>query len=298
MVTLTPLFEYLFNYTTDIKLLELSNLNNPILRDLMIRSPGSYHHCIMVGTLSEAAAEAVGGNALLARVGGYYHDIGKMKNPHYYIENQFAGVNIHDRQPAHLSKTMIMSHVKEGVKIGLERQLGKPVIDIIEQHLGTTLMTYFYEKAKKEYEERVQKDELLPTVQESDFRYPGPKPQTVEAAIVMMADSVEASTRALNTSNLSRLKNVCERIINRLFTDGQLDDCELTLKDLHNIVDSFYHVLVGMYHRRIGYPGSGVQAEQSYDSNYNPKQTKEDTDSSEKSEPVDQKNPLFKKMGS
>ncbi len=295
VVTLTPLFEYLFNYTTDVKLLELSNLNHPILRELMIRAPGSYHHSIMVGTLAEHAAEAIGAHALLARVGGYYHDIGKIKNPHYYIENQFGGINIHDREPAHLSKTMIMSHVKEGVKFGDEKRLGKRVVDIIEQHLGTTLMMYFYEKAKREYEERVKKDELLPLVEENDFRYPGPKPQTREAALVMMADAVEASTRALSSSNLSRVRVVCEKIIHRLFSDGQFDECDLTLRDLHAIIDSFYHVLVGIYHRRISYPGGGVKAEP-YDANYNPKQTKEDSDSQTKDPEVDDE-ALYKKMG-
>ena len=296
VVTLTPLFEYIFNYTTDVKLLELSNLNHPILRDLMMRAPGSYHHSIMVGTLAEHAAEAIGANALLARVGGYYHDIGKIKNPHYYIENQFGGVNIHDREPAHLSKTMIMSHVKEGVKLGYERRLGKRVADIIEQHLGNTLMVYFYEKAKKEYEERVKKDELLPPVEENDFRYPGPKPQTREAALVMMADAVEASTRALASGNLSRVKAACEKIIHRLFSDGQFDECDLTLRDLHAIIDSFYHVLVGIYHQRISYPGGGGIKAEPYDANYNPKQTKEDQDSQAKDSEVDEKT-LYKKMG-
>ncbi len=286
MVALIPLFEYLFKYTTELKLFELSNLNHPILRDLMLRAPGSYHHSIMVGTLAEGAAEAIGANALLARVGGYYHDIGKIKNPHYYIENQFGGINVHDRQPAHMSKTMIMSHVKEGAKLGDEYQLGKPIVDIIEQHLGTSLMVYFYEKAKEEYKSRSE-TELLPPVQEMDFRYAGPKPQTRESALVMLADSVEASTRALATSNMSRVRVACEKIVQRHFVDGQLDDCDLTLKDLNRIVDSFFHVLVGVYHRRVGYPGEGIRPE-TY--------AKEDQDSSVKNTTLDEAT-LFKKLG-
>lgn len=296
VVTVTPACEYLFDYTTDLKLLELSNLNHPLLREFMIRAPGSYHHSLMVGTLAESGAEAIGANVLLARVGGYYHDIGKMKNPHYYIENQLGGINIHDRQPAHLSRTMIMSHVKDGAKMAEERLLGKPIIDIIEQHLGTTTMVYFYSKAKKEYAERSKKDELLPPVNENDFRYPGPKPQTKEAAIVMLSDAVEASTRAFASSNLSRLRIVCEKVANRVFADGQLNESELTLKDLHQIVDSFYHVLVGVYHKRISYPG-GIQAElQSYDANYSPKPAKEDQSSSSQDSPVDADS-IFKKGG-
>ena len=296
VIALVPLCEYLFHYTTDVKLLELSNLNNPILRDLMIRAPGSYHHSMMVGTLAENAAEAVGADALLARVGAYYHDIGKMKNPHYYIENQFGGYNIHDRQPPHLSKTMIMSHVKEGVKMGLERRLGNPIVNIIQQHHGTTAMMYFYAKAKKQYRLQVEEGEQeLKPVEESDFRYEGPKPQTIEAAIVMMSDSVEAATRAMQTAHLPRLKVACEKIVNRLFTDGQLDESDLTLQDLHKIVDSFYHVLVGVYHRRISYPaGSGIQKETPYDANYNPKPAKEE-DSDSKDQEMDDET-VFKKM--
>ncbi len=301
VVAVTPFFEYLFGYTTDLKLLELSNLNNPLLKDLMIRAPGSYHHSIMVGTLAEHAAQAVGANALLARIGGYYHDIGKMRNPHYFIENQFGGFNIHDHQPPHLSKTMIQAHVKEGIKIGEERNLGKRVTDLIGQHHGTSLTVYFYEKAKMELLERKEatgegtKEVHEVSVDENDFRYGGPRPQSVEAAIVMMADSIEAATRALNTSNLGRLKVVCEKIVNRLFKDNQLDDCDLTLRDLGRIIDSFHHVLIGIYHRRISYPG-GVVAEQPYDANYYPKQTKDETDSDTEDKDVDQ-NSIFKKMG-
>ena len=301
VVTLTPLVEYVFGYTTDVKLLELSNLNNPVLRELMIRAPGSYHHSLMVGTLAENAADAIGADALLARVGGYYHDIGKMKNPHYYIENQFGGFNIHDRQPAHLSKTMIMSHVKAGIKMGIERRLGQRIVDVIAQHHGTTLLLYFYDKAKEELKEQ-QKEEAehgvhQKSVGEDEYRYEGPRPGTVEAAIVMMADSVEAATRAMNTSHLPRLRVVCEKIVNRLFTDGQLNECHLTLSDLSQIVDSFYHVLVGIYHRRISYPAGGVKAEQpSYDAVYYPRQTKKDANSKEKDSEVDEDS-IFKKMG-
>lgn len=157
-------------------------------------------------------------------------------------------------------------------------------------------MVYFYEKAKKEYEERVKKDELLPPVEENDFRYPGPKPQTREAALVMMADAVEASTRALASGNLARVKAACEKIIHRLFSDGQFDECDLTLRDLHAIIDSFYHVLVGIYHQRISYPGGGGIKAEPYDANYNPKQTKEDQDSQPKDSEMDEK-ALYKKMG-
>ncbi len=293
----TPAFEYLFNYTTDLRLLELSNLNHPVLRDLMLRSPGSYHHSIVVGTLAENAAEAIGANVLLARVGGYYHDIGKMKNPHYYIENQFRGYNIHDHVSAHLSRMMIMSHVKEGVKIGTERNIGKSVVDIIEQHLGTTLMNYFYQKAKKEALETHAKDPTYPKgVDETEYRYPGPRPQTNEAAIVMMADSVEAAARTLNTSHLPRIRVVCEKMIHRLFMDGQLNDSELTLRDLTRIVDSFYHVLVGIYHRRISYPAGGVQEEKTYGTGDDRQQSGEGGDIEKENREVDEET-IFKKMG-
>ena len=300
VVTVTPLFEYLFGYTTDIKLIELSNLNNPVLRDLMIRAPGSYHHCIMVGTLAENAAEALGVDALLARVGGYYHDIGKMKNPHYYIENQFGGFNIHDKQLPHLSRIMIISHVKEGVKLGIDKNLGQKIIDIIAQHHGTTLMMYFYQKAKQLLKEEKIEEEGSSQIHEVDvdeneYRYEGPRPQTVEAAIVMLADSVEAAARALNTAHLPRLKVVCERIINRLFADEQLNECDLTLRDLNIISSSFYHVLVGVYHRRISYPG-GIRAEQPYDANYYPKSAKEDENSNPENSSLAEDD-IFKKMG-
>ncbi len=243
-----PVIESLFHYTTDIKLLELASLNSPVLRDLMIRAPGTYHHSILVGTMVEAAAEAIHANPLLARVAAYYHDIGKISKPLYFIENMVGGENRHDKLSPSMSALILTSHVKEGVELARERRLGRPIIDIIRQHHGTALITFFYKKAKDA------EDPDNRTADERDFRYPGPKPQTREAGLVMLADCVEAASKTLSDPTPSRIQGMVQKIINNIFIDGQLDECELTLKNLHDIAKSFNRILAGIYHHRIDYP--------------------------------------------
>ena len=243
-----PVIETLFHYTTDIKLLELANLNSPLLRDLMIKAPGTYHHSVVVGNLVEAAAEAINANPLLARVAAYYHDIGKSSKPLYFIENQGGEENRHDKLTPSMSALILISHIKEGAELAREKHLGQPITDIIRQHHGTGLIKFFYERAKKQAEITGQ------NVEEKDFRYPGPKPQTREAGIVMLADCTEAASRTLVNPTPDRIQGMVQNIINRIFTDGQLDECELTLKNLHEIAKSFNRILNGIFHHRIDYP--------------------------------------------
>lgn len=242
-----PVIETLFNYTTDIKLLELANLNSPLLRDLMVRAPGTYHHSVVVGNLVEAAAEAVNANPLLARVAAYYHDIGKASKPLYFIENQGNEYNRHDRLSPSMSALILISHIKEGVELAREKRLGQPIIDIIRQHHGNGLIKYFYDKAK------MQTGASGQNVEEKDFRYPGPKPQTREAGIVMLADCVEAASRTLINPTPDRIQGMVQKLINNVFIDGQLDECELTLKNLHEIAKSFNRILNGIFHHRVEY---------------------------------------------
>jgi hypothetical protein len=242
-----PVIETLFNYTTDIKLLELANLNSPLLRDLMVRAPGTYHHSVVVGNLVEAAAEAVNANPLLARVSAYYHDIGKASKPLYFIENQSGEDNRHDKLSPSMSALILISHIKEGVELAREKHLGQPIIDIIRQHHGSGMIKFFYDKARTQAEASGQ------TVEEKDFRYPGPKPQTREAAIVMLADCVEAASRTLSNPTPDRIQGMVQKLINNIFIDGQLDECELTLKNLHEIAKSFNRILQGIFHHRVEY---------------------------------------------
>lgn len=243
-----PLLESVFNYTTDIKLLELSNLNHPLLREMIIKAPGTYHHSLWVGSMVESAAEEIGANPLLGKVMSYYHDIGKMEHAAYFIENQKPGHNPHDHISPFLSRTLLIAHVKDGVEMGLHYKLGKPIIDGIIQHHGTTLIAYFYNKALD------LKGEDDADISEEEFRYPGPKPQFREAALCMLADSIEAAARSLDEPTPVRLQNIVKNIIQRKFLDGQLDECNLTLKDLSKVEDAFKRILLGMYHQRIDYP--------------------------------------------
>lgn len=242
-----PVLEYSFNVTTDISLLELLDMNHPLMKSLMINAPGTYHHSVIVGTLVESAAEAIGVNPLLARVSAYYHDIGKIKMPEYFVENQTGAVSKHERLTPHMSSMIIVSHIKEGVELAKQYKLPQPVIDIIQQHHGTSLMTYFFQKAKE------QNLEHIPP--EDEYRYHGPKPQTRVAALVMMADAVEAASRVLTDPTPARIAALVDRIINRIFLEGQLDECELTLKDIFEIKRHFSYILTGILHKRIDYPG-------------------------------------------
>lgn len=247
---ITPLFEAFFSYTTDIKLLELANLNQPVFQRMIIEAPGTYHHSIVVASLVEAAAESIGANSLLAKVSAYYHDIGKTKKASYFIENQRGGENRHDKLTPKMSSLVIISHVKDGCEIAQEVKLGNQITDIIRQHHGTGLVSFFYDKAKKD------KDISIRSLPESDFRYPGPKPQTREAGLVLLGDVIEASSRTLSNPTPSRINNLVKERIERVFADGQLDECEITLKDLNKITDSFARILNGIFHHRIDYPDS------------------------------------------
>ena len=242
-VGLIPLSELIFGYTTNLRLLELGTLDHPLLRELSIKAPGTYYHSMLVSTLAEMAAEKVKANSILAKVGAYFHDIGKLKKPEYFVENQGL-VNKHSKLSPHMSVLIIKSHVKDGVELAKAHKLGESIIDIIEQHHGTSLIAYFYKKALDAGED----------VREEDFRYPGPKPQTKEAAIVMMADAVEAASRTLSEPTPGRIKGLVFNIINNLIRDGQLDECNLTFKDLRIIGDIFVKVLTGIHHKRIEYP--------------------------------------------
>ncbi len=252
---LAPLVETIFGYVTDIKLLEMASLDKPIMRDLMMRAPGTYYHCVLVGNLVESASEAIGANPLLAKVSAYYHDLGKIKKPLYYIENQNDGMeNPHDRLSPSMSSLILISHTKDGVDLARRNRVGKPIIDIIQQHHGTNLISYFYQKAKSKEKDGQQ------SIKEEDFRYPGPKPQTREAAIVMLADAVEAASKTLSDPTSSRIQGLVQRIINQIFIDGQLNECELTLLDLQLISETFTRILTGIFHHRVDYPEAVKEA--------------------------------------
>ena len=243
-----PILESVFKITTDIRLLELSNLNNPILRRLAVEAPGTYHHSIIVGTLAEAASEAIGASPLLARVGAYYHDIGKLKTPEYYVENQMFISNKHENLTPSMSSLILASHVKDGLAMAEQMKLVEEVRDLIPEHHGTRLMKYFYQKAKDA-------EGKGGGVNEDDFRYPGPKPQTRVAAILMLADQVEAAARTLQDPSPSQIRSMIRRLIQGTIQDGQFDQCDITMKDLDKILRAFERVIAGIHHHRIEYPG-------------------------------------------
>ncbi|HHW43426.1 MAG TPA: HDIG domain-containing protein [Desulfotomaculum sp.] len=241
-----PYLESTFGITSAVHLLELSHPSNPLLRRLLTEAPGTYHHSIMVANLAEAAAEAVGAESLLVRVGAFYHDIGKIKRPYFFIENQMSAENPHDKIAPSLSTLILTSHVKDGVELAREYKLPRSIMDIIEQHHGTGLCSFFYHKALENgHPENISEDE---------FRYEGPKPQTREAAIVMLADSVEAAVRSLQNRVPGRVEAMVRKIIRDKLMDGQLDECELTFKDLDTIASAFMQFLSGIFHTRIEYP--------------------------------------------
>ena len=250
---LLPAIEYSFGITTDISLIELLDLDQPLMRNLMITAPGTYHHSVIVGNLAESAAEAVGANPLLARVTAYYHDIGKIKMPEYFIENQGSSVSKHDKLTPHMSSMILISHVKEGVELGKQYKLPKSVIDIIQQHHGTSLITFFFQKAIEQHIA-----DGIPS--QDNYRYPGPKPQTRVAALVMMADAVEAASRSLADPTPARISALVDKIINHIFLDSQIDECELTLKDISEVKKRFTYILTSIFHRRIEYPELDLKA--------------------------------------
>jgi len=242
------------DYTSDIKLLELANLNHPLLRELIVRAPGTYHHSHLVGILGEAAAEAIGANSLLVRVAAYYHDIGKVKKPQYFIENARGMENKHDKLSPSMSALIIAAHAKDGQEMAARAGVPRVIREMIPQHHGTRLISFFYEKAKSLEESGLQKTKVDP----KDFKYPGPKPQSREAAILMLADVTEAAVRSLKEKSSTRIKQTVKRGINDVFAESQLDECELTLRDLHEISNAFVRILLGIYHQRIEYPKDKV----------------------------------------
>jgi len=245
---LLPFCESIFGVLTDVRLLELSNRNNPLLSQLAASAPGSYNHSLLVGALAEAAAESIGANGLFCRVAAFYHDIGKMKMPEYYIENQRGGMNPHETLAPNMSSLVLASHVKEGARLAREHGLPQQIVDVIPQHHGTRVMTYFYEKAKRAAET------TGAIVSPEDFRYPGPKPQTREAAIFMLSDSVEAAARTIEQPTPETFRAMIRQIAGRVALDGQFDECDLTFRDLDIICESFVRSLVSIYHHRVDYP--------------------------------------------
>ena len=244
---LLPFFESMFDIVTNVKLLELSNPNNPLLKKLLMEAPGTYHHSVIVANLAEVATEAVGGNALLARIGAYYHDIGKTKKPYFFKENQLGKENPHDDITPELSKLLIISHVKDGLELAREYKLPKVIQDFIPTHHGKTLVKYFYLTAKNNAENP-------DDIKEEDYMYPGPKPKTKEQCILMLADSVEAAVRSISNPTKEKIENMVDNIVKDKLSSGQLDDSQLTISDVKKIKKCFLKTLNGIYHERIEYP--------------------------------------------
>ncbi|MBN2287770.1 MAG: HDIG domain-containing protein, partial [Candidatus Glassbacteria bacterium] len=247
-VGLMPLFEYVFKITSNFTLLELSDLNRPLLKRLAIEAPGTYHHSIILGNLAEAAAAGIGANAVYARVASYYHDIGKMKKPQYFIENQGGKANPHNKLSPKMSSLIIASHVKDGVELARKDRLPQCILDVIVQHHGNTPISFFFNKEKEQNPDT--------TLDERDFCYPGPRPMSKEAAIIMLADAVESASRVLSDPTPSRIKGLIKKVINDKLHKGQLDLADLTLRDLDRIAGEFLTILIGVHHQRIEYPPS------------------------------------------
>jgi len=259
---LLPLFEGMFQLTTGISWLELSDLNHKLLRRMQLEAPGTFHHSLIVAALAEAAAESIGANAQLCRVCAYFHDVGKLKKPEYFIENQHDGAeNPHDSLTPTMSALVIIAHVKDGVDLAVKHKLNPRIIDVIQEHHGDSLVAYFYRKAqeqKKAELEKVEKGlgnpEDLPHVEEKNFRYPGPKPRAVESGIISLADSIESASRSLRKPTPAKIRGMIDDIVKSRIDDGQLDECALTLRELSKVKESFAGTLRSMLHSRIDYP--------------------------------------------
>lgn len=250
MTGLLPFVERLFDVQTDISLLELGDAAHPLLQELARRAPGTYNHSINVASLAEAAAEAIGANSLLVRVGAYFHDIGKVFKPGYFIENQGRDVNRHESLLPAMSTLVIIAHVKDGADLARQHRLPRPIVDFIEQHHGTTLVEYFYQQASRQSEGNPDREEVA----ESSYRYPGPKPQTREAAVMMVADAAESASRTLVDPTPARIESLVRDIAMKRLLDGQFDDCNLTLQELNRIEESLVKSLIAVYHARVKYP--------------------------------------------
>jgi putative nucleotidyltransferase with HDIG domain len=256
-----PLIEHLFQVTTDISWLEASDLNHPLLRRMTIEAPGTYHHSLVVANLAEAAAEAIGANATLCRVCSYFHDVGKLVKPEYFTENMNFERNPHDDLAPTMSALIILAHVKEGVDLALKYKLNQRIIDIIQEHHGTSLVYYFYQRAIQQQEDaraggKIMKirEEDIPEVREESFRYSGPKPQTKESAIISLADIVESASRSLEKPTPQKVEQLVSELIEERIADGQLDECDLTLGEIKIIAARFRFTLMTMLHTRIAYP--------------------------------------------
>ncbi len=246
---LLPVFETVFRFVTSTKLLELTNSDLPVFRQMALEAPGSYHHSLIVATLAEKAAEEIKADPMLAKAGALYHDIGKIKMPEYFIENRTADFDLHKDLTPSLSTLVIVNHVKEGMEIARKLKLPARLRDIIEQHHGSSIVRYFYQKAKEKYDPELQK------IGEEDYRYPGPRPKSKEAGLVMLADSAEAASRSLRTPTKDSLRRLITEIFNSYLQDGQLDDCDFSLRDLRTAAASFFSILYAVYHPRVEYPG-------------------------------------------
>ena len=254
---LLPLIEKIFHVATSMTLLDYSDANQPLLRKLAMDAPGTLSHSMLIGSISQAAAETIGANGLLCRVGAYYHDIGKLGKPYYFIENQMGTASRHEQLSPAMSQLIIAGHVKDGIEMAKEYRLPAVIMQFIETHHGTTLIEYFYEEARKKAEGK----DVLPS--EGEFRYPGPRPQTKEAAIVMLADAVEGAVRALTEITLTKIEVVVHSMAMKRLQDGQFDDCDLTLRELSRIEDSLSKSLAAHYHGRIAYPKPAEQEQTS-----------------------------------
>jgi putative nucleotidyltransferase with HDIG domain len=259
---LLPLFEGLFLLTTDISWLELGDLNHKLLRQMQLEAPGTFHHSLIVAALSEAAAEKIGANAPMCRVCSYFHDVGKLKKPGYFIENQHDGAeNPHEALTPTMSTLIITAHVKDGVDLAVKHKLNPRIIDVIQQHHGDSLVAYFYHKAREQkklelekVDRRIENPEDLPSIDEKNFRYPGPRPGTRECGIIALADSIESASRTLRKPSPGRIRALVDDLVSQKIQDRQLDDCPLTLREIAIIKDSFASTLRSMMHSRIDYP--------------------------------------------
>ncbi|WP_300360701.1 HDIG domain-containing metalloprotein [Fusobacterium sp.] len=258
-LAIVPYLERTFNILSSFKLLELGDLSNPLLRDLSVKTPGTFYHSMMVAAVSEAAAEAIGADPIFTRVASYYHDIGKMKRPKFYVENQEGGENPHDKISPFLSALVILAHPKDGFEMAKKYKIPREIRDIMLEHHGTTLLAYFYNKAKS----------LDENIREDDFRYSGPKPKTKESAIIMLADSIEAAVRSIEHKTYNNIEEMIRKIIFNKLEDGQLKDADLTFKDIETIIKVFTKTIIGIHHVRIKYPGQDKSKEREEKTNEN-----------------------------
>lgn len=265
-----PVLESLFRITTNISWLELADLNHPLLKRMTIEAPGTYHHSLVVAHLSEAAAEAIGANAAMARVCSYFHDIGKLVKPDYFTENARHGRNPHDDLAPTMSALVIIAHVKEGVDLALKHGLNQHIVDVIQQHHGTSLVYYFYKRALQQQEDAREggkimniREEDIPDVREESFRYPGPRPQTRECAIISLADSIESASRSLDRVTPHKVDQLVDDIMDQRLKDGQLKECELTMREFEELADTFKHTLHSMMHARVAYPSDKASGDRS-----------------------------------